>query len=292
MSETQALDKLPDAPVQGGGMVPTKAEHNWLLMAVRQAHAAKLCPAGETVEQTYLKLQRARELRIPLNTALALLYVVNGRVATMGRLKLSLVRKHGGYQYRFEQVADPMTEARFTIWPRGHEEEAYTATWTIAKAKERGLTGKGAWARYADYMLRWRAVSEAVDLVAPDACDLPLVEELVDDFTLTDQGGAANIVEHATMMPQVVAVTEDAPLQLPPPNEDGWQLAPEWADKAAQRMRALGWDAATVAAHIANCTSPEDAQDLKDMIDAEEQAEATPGTATRLFDGAEDSDNG
>lgn len=285
--ENVKLEKLPDAPVHTGGVVPTKHEHNYLMMAVRQAHEAGLCPQGETAPQTYLKLQRARELRIPLNTALALLYVVKGRIATMGRLKLALVRKSGRYQYRFEEVADPRQEAKFTIWPKGSPEEAYTAHWTIERAREGGLLEKFGkpvvvWAQYPDYMLRWRAVSEAVDLVAPDVCDLPLVEELAESFDLGPNGAVTNIQDKPDLLPRVASAEEDGLPELPVNEETGWQMPQEWARKALERMGRLGWSRELAAQTLASCKSPEDAQELKDALD-EEEAAAGHGTSQRLF---------
>ncbi len=285
------LAKLPDEPVRPGGMVPTRAEHNWLLMQVRQAHRAGLCPSGETPEQTYLKLHRGRELGIPLATALAQLYVVNGRVATMGRLKLALVRKSGRYQFRFEPVDDKRREAKFTIWPKGCPEEAYTAHWTIDDAKERGIV-KSAWGKYPDYMLRWRAVSEAVDLVAPDACDLPLVEELVADFDLRGSGEDVQLTitqEAENVLPRVVSA-EETPL----PNESGYVMPAEWRTKAESLMHFLDYPPPEIEATLAALTSDDDAKALGKRLQAERETltdfdgqaadrAGEPGETGRLF---------
>lgn len=260
------LERLPEAPVQAGGTVPTRAEHNYLLLAVRQAHAAHLCPQGELPEQTYLKLQRARELGVPLNSALALFYVVNGRVATMGRLKLALVRKSGRYAYRFEPVDNPKTEAKFTIWPKGCPDEAYTAHWTIEQARERGLAGKGAWAKYPDYMLRWRSASEGIDLVAPDACDLPLVEELAADFDLRNGGadGAVILQETEDILPRVVSAEE-----APQVNDSGYVLSAKARASALSQMKYLDYPPEEAEALLAALTCDEEAQALAERLRAE-----------------------
>ena len=95
MAEQQSvkLDKLPDEPMATGGMVPTKHEHNWMLQAAAAVVAAGLAKQGETWQHIYLKMAKGRELQIGALSANDLLYVVKGRVAVMGRMKLALVHR-------------------------------------------------------------------------------------------------------------------------------------------------------------------------------------------------------
>lgn len=259
--QTQTQDKiaLPDAPVETGGLIPTRHEHNWMLLACRQAQAAGILPRGDTPQTAYVKMQKGRELGIPPLSALTLLYVVNGRVATMGRMKLALIRKSGRYGYRFEPVADPMQEAKFTIWPRGHEDEAYTAHWTIDRAKARGLTGKNAWTAYQDFMLRWRAVSEAVDVVAPDVCDLPCVEEL-EGFDLSPKG--LPVLPAPTVSSIVPEVRESRV-------SSGYRMAPDAEAMARRMMRDLDWPENEIEATVAAVSCDEDARELAARLRSE-----------------------
>jgi hypothetical protein len=256
---TQDKLALPDVPVETGGMIPTKYEHNWMLLACRQAQAAGILPRGDTPQTAYVKMQKGRELGIPPLSALTLLYVVNGRVATMGRMKLALIRKSGRYGYRFEPVADPMQEAKFTIWPRGHEDEAYTAHWTIDRAKARGLTGKNAWTAYQDFMLRWRAVSEAVDVVAPDVCDLPCVEEM-DGFDLSPKGlPVLPAALASSIVPEVREVRVSS----------GYRMAADAEAMARRMMRDLDWPPEEIDATVAAVSCDEDARELAERLKRE-----------------------
>jgi len=263
--ETQDKLALPDEPVMTGSIVPTVWEDNWMLKASTRVVRAGLAPQGDTAQTLYIKMLKGRELGIPPMSAMTLLYVVNGRVATMGRMKLALVRKSDRYGYRFEPVDDPETEAKFLIWPRGYPDETYTAHWTIAQAKERGII-KNAWTKYPDFMLRWRCVSEGVDIVAPDVCDLPCVEELADDFTL-QQGRVVLPVQNG-IVPQVrSAQVGDAP-DAAPAHDYRWE--PEWEQECRRWMKRLGYAPEAVDAEIGEVASDEEANALASRLREEE----------------------
>lgn len=105
-----------------------------------------------------------RALGLEPMIALSGITVIDGKPSLSAQLQSALVRR-AGHRLRVEhgtgectailvRTDDPNTEHR--------------ATWTLAKAQQAGLAGRGAWRTYPEAMLAARAITEVIRVAASD----------------------------------------------------------------------------------------------------------------------------
>jgi RecT family len=127
----------------------------------------------------FVVLASGRELGLSPMTALAELYVVEGRPSSSAALKVGLcVSKPSICEY-FRLVESTSKKATYTTKRVGSE--PVTLSWTIEQAQLAGLAGRNNWKSFPDAMLRARASSALASAVYPD-----LVKGLVTEDEATD----------------------------------------------------------------------------------------------------------
>lgn len=113
-------------------------------------------------ENVLFALEYGQTLGITAMAAIQGVHVIEGKPTASGQLIAALVRE-AGHRLR---VTGNDERAVAEITRRDDPEFTFRAEWTIARAKQAGLAGKGTWAKHPGQMLKWRAVTEA----ARDAC--------------------------------------------------------------------------------------------------------------------------
>ena len=113
-------------------------------------------------ENILFALEYGETLGITAMAAIQGIHVIDGKPTASGQLIAALVREAG---HRLRITGDD-EHAVAEITRRDDPAFTFRAEWTIARAKQAGLTGKGTWAKHPGQMLKWRAVTE----VARDAC--------------------------------------------------------------------------------------------------------------------------
>jgi len=175
-----------------------------------------LLPQGMTIHQAMLIIQTGREIGIAPLQSLRCMNFIKGRLVMSVQLQLALARRQG-VAIRELSEGDGVCRATLT---RGSE--SITCTYTMQDAKKAGLVrADGAYDKYARQMLRWRALGDALRLLAPDVVmGLLSPEEAgsIEPFT------AADIPEPITMPKAIEAPSMEAdvpPPSPPPPNPEG-----------------------------------------------------------------------
>lgn len=167
-----------------------KANSNALGMKI--AYAERLAQAG-LLPQAYrqqpanvlLIVEQAEALGIPFASALNGIHVIDGRPSVSPALMSGLVRR-AGHKLR---VTGDDTRAVAEIVRADDPDFTFRSEWTLERAKQAGLAGRGQWSKYPAAMLKARAISE----VCRDACQEVLAgvyttEELNGDVAVTADG--------------------------------------------------------------------------------------------------------
>jgi hypothetical protein len=96
--------------------------------------------------------------------ALTEIKVIDGTPSLSAHLQAALVRR-AGHKLRIERGKDSATAIVIRKDDPGHE---HKATWTMERAKQAGLAGRGAWRAYPEAMLVNRAITEVIRFAASD----------------------------------------------------------------------------------------------------------------------------
>lgn len=102
-------------------------------------------------------------LGLPPMAAITGIHVIEGRPSASAGLISALVRRAG---HRLRVEGDDQ-QATAEITRSDDPEFAFRAVWTLDRARQAGLAGKGVWRQYPAAMLKARAITE----VARDACE-------------------------------------------------------------------------------------------------------------------------
>lgn len=121
-------------------------------------------PSGVSAWQAMAIIQTGSELGIPPMSSLTTLAFVKGRLSMATKLMLALAKERCSVEIFALKEEDGKCEATLK---RG--EQKITCVWTIEMAKKANLAAKDNWICYPAQMLRWRAVCDALRLIAPDA---------------------------------------------------------------------------------------------------------------------------
>lgn len=133
-------------------------------------------PAGITAMQAMAIIQTGKELGIGPMQSLRSMQFVNGRLTLSTQLMLALARRD--YGIVVEEMRDEPNQCTVTL-RRG--EERITTVYTMEMATKAKLTAKPAWSNHPEQMLRYRALSSNLKIIAPDSSlNLATMEEAED----------------------------------------------------------------------------------------------------------------
>jgi hypothetical protein len=137
-----------------------------LEFATHLVRSGFLPTAIKTPEQAVAIILTGNELGIPPMQALRQIHVIQGKPTMSAELML-------GFAYsRIPGFVCNITESnaeRCIVQITRPNHAPYTHCFTILDAKNMGLTGKDNWNKQPAVMLRWRCISGALKVIAPDA---------------------------------------------------------------------------------------------------------------------------
>ena len=147
--------------------------------------------AVNTAEKALAIILTGNELGIPPMQALRQIHVIQGKPTMSVELML-------GFAYsRIPGFICEVLESNNThcvVKMSRPNHNPYTHTFTMEDARNLGLTGKDNWKKQPAVMLRWRCISAALKVVAPDAISgLYTPEELNPDIVTGKQIGRAHV---------------------------------------------------------------------------------------------------
>lgn len=119
----------------------------------------------DTIPKIMVVLQAGKESGLQPLEAINSYYFVNGKVTIYGEMKIALVRRAG---HSIDWGDCDENSATVTITRRDTKEKM-TGSFTIAKAKSRGLTNKDVWQKYPENMLKFKAFDQVARFLVPDA---------------------------------------------------------------------------------------------------------------------------
>jgi len=167
-----------------------KANGNALAMKIQYAERlaqAGLLPAAyrQQPANVLLIVEQAEALGVPFASALNGIHVIDGKPTISPALMSALVRR-AGHKLR---VTGSDTKAVAEIIRADDPDFTFRSEWTLERAKQAGLAGRGSWGKYPAAMLKARAISE----VCRDACQEVVAgvytpEELGADVTVDVDG--------------------------------------------------------------------------------------------------------
>lgn len=127
------------------------------------ALGAGLLPNGTNIYQSMAIIQTGHEIGLAPLQSLRSMSFIRGRLVMAVQLQLALARHRG-------VVLDKIDESDGKcIVTLKRESERITCEYTLTDAKKAGLVRKdGSYEKYGRQMLRWRAIGDALRLIAPD----------------------------------------------------------------------------------------------------------------------------
>lgn len=171
-------------------------------------------PPTTSREQAMAIVQTGRELGLQPFQSLRSMNFINGRLTMSVQLQLALA-KQGGVETPEGWLVEAPDSCTVTL---KREKNVVTCTYTMEDAKKAGLTRAGGnYEKYGRQMLRWRAIGDALRLIAPD-----LVMGLLspEEAATIDPLPSAPIVTEATsapVSPSSGAAPEGAGVTTPAP---------------------------------------------------------------------------
>ena len=127
------------------------------------AKKSGVVPPSTSREQAMAIVQTGRELGLQPFQSLRSMSFISGRLTMSVQLQLALAKRQG---VRLESLNETGDSCSVTL---GRGDERITCTYTLDDARKAGLVKSGgAWEKYGRQMLRWRAIGDALRLIAPD----------------------------------------------------------------------------------------------------------------------------
>jgi hypothetical protein len=127
------------------------------------AREAGIIPREMNAAQAQAIILAGRELGLEPLQSLRTMAFINGRLTMSVQLQLALARQRAGV--RVEQLTETDDSCTVTLVRDG---ERITCTYTLADARRAGLERSHGWQKYPRQMLRWRAIGDALRIIAPD----------------------------------------------------------------------------------------------------------------------------
>jgi hypothetical protein len=146
---------------------------------VRIAREAGIVPREMNAAQIQAIVLAGRELGLEPLQSLRTMSFINGRLCMAVQLQLALARQRAGVQ--IEQLEE--TDTRCTVTLRRGEERV-TCTYTLEDAQRAGIDRQNNWQKYPRQMLRWRAIGDALRIIAPDVVMGLLAPEEAETITV------------------------------------------------------------------------------------------------------------
>ena len=139
-----------------------------------QMQYAKALAASNLLPKAYqqqpanvlLALDLGRSIGISAAQALSTIQVIDGKPTMSASLQAALVRR-AGHKLRVTVLDEPLAVTA-ELTRADDPDFTFEAVWTMQRAQQAGLAGKGAWKAYPTAMLAARAQTEVIRLGAPD----------------------------------------------------------------------------------------------------------------------------
>lgn len=163
--ESTALTKQPQ--YRSGTLLPFGDEWTAMQqMATVLVESGFLPPNLDTPNKALAVLLMGRELGVPPMQAIRGIHVVNGRPSLSAELMLALAYQNiSGFKFKVEASNEQL--CRIVAQRPGGD--PITLAFSISDAQRAGLTRGDNWTKYPAAMLRARATSAILRVVAPDA---------------------------------------------------------------------------------------------------------------------------
>jgi hypothetical protein len=183
---------------------------------VRIAREAGIVPRDMNAAQVQTIVLAGRELGLEPLQSLRTMSFVNGRLCMAVQLQLALARQRAGVQ--IEQLEE--TDTRCTVTLR-RGEERITCTYTLDDAKRAGIDRQNNWQKYPKQMLRWRAIGDALRIIAPDVVMGLLSPEEAETITVEPVPVPPEALPEPEPEPETEPEPESQPEPQPAPTTNG-----------------------------------------------------------------------
>jgi len=172
------------------------------------ARQAGIIPREMNAAQAQAIILAGRELGLEPLQSLRTMAFISGRLTMTVQLQLALARQRVGV--RVEQLTETDDSCTVTLARDG---ERITCTYTLADARRAGLERSHGWQKYPRQMLRWRAIGDALRIIAPDVVMGLLSPEEAETIDIS-MGATDNV------SPAALPSAESAPEPEPEPQAD------------------------------------------------------------------------
>ncbi len=150
----QALAKVVTAEI-----APIEELKGWAELAVK----AQIIPSNMNAFQAMVIVQAGKEMGLQPLQSLRSMSFIKGRLTMSVQLQLAMAKNRG------VTMDDPEEGDGFCQVTLHRGKESVTCNYTREDAKKAGLIASGGnWDKYERQMLRWRAIGDALRLIAPD----------------------------------------------------------------------------------------------------------------------------
>ncbi|MEW6481721.1 MAG: hypothetical protein AB1397_01765 [bacterium] len=122
-----------------------------------------ILPQGTNPAQAMIIIQAGKEMGLEPTQSLRSMNFIKGRLTMSVQLQLALAKRLG---VRIKELHEKENECVVTLV---REDEKITCTYTMDDAERAGLLKpEGNYYKYPKQMLRWRAIGDALRIIAPD----------------------------------------------------------------------------------------------------------------------------
>ena len=135
------------------------------LETIRMARAGGMIPPDINDAQAMIIIAAGQEMGLQPLQALRTMSFIRGRLTMTVQLQLAMARQRAGVRVETLEESADGTAVTVTLVRDG---ERVTVTYTLADARRAGLADQRNWRLYPRQMLRWRAIGDALRIVAPD----------------------------------------------------------------------------------------------------------------------------
>jgi hypothetical protein len=129
------------------------------------ARSAGMIPPDINDAQAMIIIAAGQEMGLQPLQALRTMSFIRGRLTMTVQLQLAMARQRAGVRVETLEESADGTAVTVTLVRDG---ERVTVTYTLADARRAGLADQRNWRLYPRQMLRWRAIGDALRIIAPD----------------------------------------------------------------------------------------------------------------------------
>jgi len=135
------------------------------LETIRMARAAGMIPPDINDPQAMIIISAGQEMGLQPLQSLRTMSFIRGRLCMTVQLQLAMARQRAGVRVETLEESADGSGVTVTLVRDG---ERVTVTYTLADARRAGLAEQRNWRLYPRQMLRWRAIGDALRIIAPD----------------------------------------------------------------------------------------------------------------------------